>query len=267
MNIVAYGGGTDSTAMLIECVIRGIIIDLILFADTGGEKPHTYEYIKLFNKWLIDHGMPEIIKVRVESRTLEEDCLIRNALPSVAYGFKTCSQRFKLDPQKKYVNNFAPAKEEWANGRKIIKFIGYDADEPQRAKDYEDKKYINRYPLIEWDIGRDKCLEIIKEAGLPLPGKSACYFCPSSKPHEIKNLKLEYPELAERAIQMEENADLTSVIGLGRSFSWKSLLATEDIFDGELNDALRYEADSIIVDEKGKPFRVMVDAPCGCYDG
>lgn len=35
MNIVAYGSGTDSTAMLIECVKRKVKVDLIVFADRG----------------------------------------------------------------------------------------------------------------------------------------------------------------------------------------------------------------------------------------
>jgi len=34
--IVAYGAGTNSTAMLIEMQKRNVIPDLILFADTGG---------------------------------------------------------------------------------------------------------------------------------------------------------------------------------------------------------------------------------------
>lgn len=39
--IVSYGGGTNSTAMLIAMVLKGIKPDLILFADTGGsyQKP------------------------------------------------------------------------------------------------------------------------------------------------------------------------------------------------------------------------------------
>jgi hypothetical protein len=64
MNIVAYGGGTDSTAMIIECFNRGIKLDHIVFADTGGEKPHTYQYVKIFSQWCADHGLPEIITVR-----------------------------------------------------------------------------------------------------------------------------------------------------------------------------------------------------------
>jgi 3'-phosphoadenosine 5'-phosphosulfate sulfotransferase (PAPS reductase)/FAD synthetase len=45
MNIVGYGGGTNSTAMLIGLYHKGIPVDLILFSDTGGEQPHTYEYL------------------------------------------------------------------------------------------------------------------------------------------------------------------------------------------------------------------------------
>ena len=43
MNIVGYGGGTNSTAMIIGLYQRGVPIDLILFSDTGCEQPHTYE--------------------------------------------------------------------------------------------------------------------------------------------------------------------------------------------------------------------------------
>ncbi|QDU97641.1 hypothetical protein Pla8534_54920 [Lignipirellula cremea] len=40
--VVAYGLGVDSTAMLIGLQRRGVRPDLILFANTGGEKPETY---------------------------------------------------------------------------------------------------------------------------------------------------------------------------------------------------------------------------------
>ena len=134
MIIVSYGGGTNSTAMLIECVKREIKIDLILFADTGGEKPHTYEYLKMFRKWCIEHGLPKIITVQQVNQygtaiTLEQLCLNKHMLPSLAYGFKTCSQKHKIAPQDKYMNNWRPAKDEWNAGEKITKFIGYDADE------------------------------------------------------------------------------------------------------------------------------------------
>lgn len=104
--ISSYGGGTNSTALLIECVKRGIRIDMILFADTGAEKPHTYEYVEYFSKWLVSKGYPAIQTVRDAKTTLEADCFDRKALPSVVYGRgNSCSQRFKIQPQDKLVNN------------------------------------------------------------------------------------------------------------------------------------------------------------------
>ena len=38
MTVVGYGGGTDSTAMLVGLWQRQIPVDLILFADPGGDR-------------------------------------------------------------------------------------------------------------------------------------------------------------------------------------------------------------------------------------
>jgi len=249
MNVVAYGGGTNSTALLIECVKRGIQVDLILFADTAGEKPHTYKYIDMFSEWLASHNYPSITKVKAESNSkingLEAACLKSNSLPSIAYGFKSCSVGYKIEPADKYLKvNF---QDEWKSGE-ITKLIGFDAGEPQRAKPSPVDNYHNIYYLIEWDMGRDECVNSIKNAGLHLPGKSACFFCPSSKPSEVRELASIYPELAKRALAMESNADLTSIKGLGRNWAWKDLLATDDMFGD-------------------KSYIQTIEADCGCYDG
>ena len=237
MIISSYGGGVNSTAMLIECVAIGLNVDLILFADTGGERPHTYAYVEMFSKWLVKNGMPEIITVKKvdfkgDILTLEQDCLNEKMLPSIAYGgYKACSQKYKIQPQDKFVNNWIPAKEEWKAGNKITKLVGYDADEAHRTfKSYDDKKYIVKYPLVEWDYGRDECIEIIEKAGLCQPGKSACYFCPNSSDTEIRQLDTVYPELAKKCIDMEENADLHTIKGLGRNFKWGDLLKNPEMF-------------------------------------
>ena len=253
MNIVSYGGGTNSTAMLIECVKRGVKVDLIQFADTGGERPNTYNYLGIFNGWLVAHGMPEITivkKVRANGDllTLEQDCIEKQMLPSIAYGFKSCSQKYKIQPQDKFMNNWPPARAEWDAGRKITKFIGYDAGESHRTKkDYSDNKYEFDYPLVRWGMGRQECIASILDAGLCLPGKSSCFFCPNSRKTEIRHLAEVYPELAERAIAMEKNANLTHISGLGRSFAWGDLLATSDMF--------------------GDEFHFTPEMSCDCYDG
>ncbi len=247
--VASFGGGTDSTAMLIGMWERGERVDLILFADTGGEKPHTYEHIKRFSEWLVKNGMPEITVVSC-GKSLEQDCLDRNALPSIAYGFKTCSQRFKIQPQDKFLNNWQPARDVWASGGKVTKLVGYDASEERRAKEYQSDKYTNRYPLIEWGWDRAICIDLIKSYGIPLPGKSACFFCPSSKAQEVKQLAKQYPDLAKRAIAMEKNAILTDIKGLGRDYSWADLIE----FD---------EKQLKLIDSDWSTSEVA----CGCYDG
>lgn len=78
MNVVSFGGGTNSTAMIIGMYLHKIPIDLILFADTGGEQPHTYEFIETFNGWLEKHGLPQITSVQYHDKdgnrlTLEQE--------------------------------------------------------------------------------------------------------------------------------------------------------------------------------------------------
>ena len=150
MNLVSFGGGTNSTALLIGLYRKKIPVDLILFADTGAECPHTYEHIERFNKWLKEHGMPEITFVRNVDKdgnifTLEQECLQSHSLPSIAYGWKKCSLKHKVWPQDKYCNHYDTCKAVWAKGEKVIKYIGYDAGEECRkenafAIDLQDKK-------------------------------------------------------------------------------------------------------------------------------
>src|SRR5262249_43907268 len=149
--------------------------------------------------------------------TLEQRCLENHMLPSIAYGIKGCAEMHKHRPQNKWLNSWWQAKQAWAAGERIVKCIGFDADEAHRASgNWDDAKVTMRYPLIEWDIGRERAREIIRAAGLKQPGKSACFFCPNSSKQEVFWLRDHHPDLLARAVAMEENADLTTIKGLGR---------------------------------------------------
>jgi len=232
VRLVAYGGGVNSTAMVVELVRRGEMPTAVLFSDTGGEKPATYEYMALFNDWLKRNAAQELIVLKKGGRqeTLEENLLRAKSLPSLAYGFHRCAQEFKIQPMDKWRNNFPPARELFARGEKIEKCIGYDAGEAHRAKranEQNDPKEIRRYPLIEWDMGRSECIAAITAAGLPPPPKSSCFFCPASKPSEVLKLAADHPDLFARAVAIERNAETHSVAGLGRNFSWESLVRAD----------------------------------------
>jgi len=105
----------------------------------------------------------------------------------------------------------------WERGEKVVKCIGFDATEDHRTyaasagmsicpepglPGYSDR-YEMRYPLREWGFDRVKCGQIIVDAGLPLPPKSACFFCPSMKEAEIVQLAEDEPDLYRLALEMQ----------------------------------------------------------------
>ena len=85
-----------------------------------------------------------------------------------------------------------------------------------------------RYPLQEWGWTREDCEARILAEGLPLPVKSACFFCPASKKAEVDWLAATHPDLAQISMEMERRAHergLTTTRGLGRRWSWTDYLA------------------------------------------
>lgn len=246
LTIVTFGGGTDSTAVCVEMVRRGEPPPYaILFADTGGERPHTYRHIDHFSDWLELAGYPRITTVRSPKETLEEMCLRLNVLPSVAYGWKTCSARFKIEPQEKWLRNDERVRAEWDAGRTITKIVGFEYGEERRVRPSKDPRMVNRYPLIEWEMDREACLASIQAAGIALPGKSACFFCPNSKKAEILALRVQEPALYDRAVAMEANATKnTQVKGLGRQWAWSWLTEAAEVVDPSAENCDCFDGDA-----------------------
>lgn len=231
---IAFGGGLNSTALLVKWVLDGLPPPgRIIFADTGGERPDVYEHIARFSAWLVAHGFPPIEITRKGGRpeTLEQYALRTQMLPSKAYGTKGCSHKFKIEPQERDINRWPVARRAWKLGEKVVKIIGYGYEEQRRISlaKVEDDKYFYRFPLNEWRVDREACIEIIQRAGLPVPGKSSCFFCPSMRKPEILELREKNPELLQRALRIEETALVagrnTSSKGLGRRFAWRDFLA------------------------------------------
>lgn len=279
--VVAYGGGVDSTSMLVLLVEQGIKPDLILFADTGGEKPETLEYIPVMNAYLAKHDFPQIEvvkKLTLDSTSYNDltgNCLDNETLPSLAFGMKSCSIKWKHQPQDKYLMGAkrGPMKGDahpvWIDaqerGVKPIKLIGYDASpaDIRRAKNapVETEDFLYWYPLIDLDIKRPQCIEIIIRAGLPVPIKSACFFCPASKKWELYWLAGTSPHLFEKALEMEVTAmtghhtrfdeiemgagfmeligsgdrwpSTKTTVGLGRTFAWNHWARMNGVCDSD----------------------------------
>lgn len=220
---VCYGGGVDSTAMLIAMKRQGIRPDLITFADVGGEKPETIEYVKGMDAWLTSVGFPTVTwckKIPLESTgysDLTGNCISNETLPSLAFGMKSCSIKWKHTPQdyalkgcKRGPNKCRPH-HIWhvsqVTGHKVVKLIGYDNGKAdlRRSKNLksEDSDFLFVYPLQQLGWAREECIKAIVEEGLEVPIKSACFFCPASKVWELYWLAGKHPDLFEKALQIE----------------------------------------------------------------
>lgn len=256
--IVSYGAGTNSTAILVGLWERGERPDAITFADTGGEKPHTYRHLQEVREWCARIGFPDIETLRgdmpqqIIDVTLEAECMRLGKLPAKAYGFSSCSDKWKMEPQRRYNRRFAEAR--GIELQQITRLIGFDADEDyrvERARKTEHlRKVKERYPLVEWGWGRDECIEAIKRAGITQPGKSACFFCPSMKKGEVLALRTDYPDLLARALEMERRAlagegpsPQTTAAGLGRSWNWSEFLREWDATEEAERDFLKRQLD------------------------
>jgi len=82
--------------------------------------------------------------------------------------------------------------------------IGISWDEANRLSSKHVEPWeVPVYPLIERRLTRDDCKAIIVRAGLPVPGKSSCFFCPFHKPSDFARMRRDTPELFAKAAALE----------------------------------------------------------------
>ncbi|EKD40908.1 MAG: hypothetical protein ACD_74C00132G0004 [uncultured bacterium] len=196
---VAYGLGVDSTAALVGMVKQGIRPDFILFADVGAEKASTYAYLPIIQDYLARNNFPLVtvvkyVPVRSPYTTMEGNMVMNATVPGACFNRASCTMKWKIQPQDRWVRD---------NGKllpgQIKKMIGFEAGEEYRKLRANDKahqaandsKYSYWYPLIEWGWDRDECAARIIEAGLPVPPKSACIFCPNTRPEELNDMTVD----------------------------------------------------------------------------
>ena len=192
--ILNFGAGVNSTALIIEMVNRGIRPDYVIFADTGSEMPETYQHIKRMEKWFESNNL-QFIKVESKyGKSLYDYYFERGLVPSRQ--FRDCTDKFKKQPILKFLKQFK------AEG--VKQYIGIGYDEPSRIRQSEIKWIEFAYPLWEWKITRDKCIEIIKKAGLEVPVKSGCFMCPFQDIDSWKALWKKHKDLFAKARSMEE---------------------------------------------------------------
>jgi len=193
LHFLSYGGGVNSTALLLELHRRGIWDDSwdAVFCDTGAERQRTLDYVGMMQ----ERFEITVIDGMRRGLGLYDYCMKYRIIPSPRQ--RWCTEEFKVKPVEEYVA-------EQAAGMEYTEVIGYDAGETHRAVKTELRKERVWFPLIEWGVDRQGCVEIIEQAGFPVPAHSGCFICPFMSPAEIIEMRHDAPIEFSKAVALEK---------------------------------------------------------------
>lgn len=251
LNIISYGGGVQSTAMLV-LACRGELgypVTDALFANVGddSEHPDTLTFVR-------DHAIPygaahgvtvhELPRIKRDgsvetlwqrltkegSRSLPIPVRMSNGAP----GTRSCTADFKINVIGRWLKKHGASAD---NPATVC--IGISTDEIIRVSNKKSHPYENPvYPLIELDLDRSRCIRIIRESGLPVPPKSSCFFCPFHRPGTWSDMRRDRPDLFNKSVELERLLNDRRVT-LGKDPVWLTRFnAPLDVVIGKAQDVI-----------------------------
>jgi len=216
LRVFSYGGGVQSTAALVLAAQGRIDFPVFLFANVGddSEHPNTLRYVRdVAMPYAAAHGIALVERSRVmrdgSRRTLLEEVTsehlasipipVRNAEGSV--GRRSCTKHFKVlvigkETRQRGATRANPA----------VLGLGISIDEYQRMNTHSQVAHqVNVFPLIDLRLTRSDCRAIIAGAGLAVPPKSACWFCPFIPLRGWQDMKANEPNIFMNAVVLERD--------------------------------------------------------------
>jgi 3'-phosphoadenosine 5'-phosphosulfate sulfotransferase (PAPS reductase)/FAD synthetase len=194
--ILSFGGGLNSTALLIFLVNHNYPLDEVIFADTGGEVPRTYAHLKIIDEYLSGQGVPFKI-VRAKNRTLYDCCIQRKVIPSQIWRWST--RDYKITPIHAYYRSL---------NTHIIQYLGIAYEERDRMKESGVPYITNVFPLVDNKLSRQGCVDImmLADIDMPMPVRSGCFFCPFNSISRWREIFEKHKDLFFKARVLEENS-------------------------------------------------------------
>jgi 3'-phosphoadenosine 5'-phosphosulfate sulfotransferase (PAPS reductase)/FAD synthetase len=193
-NIISYGGGTQSTAMILMALEGKFNLprpDFAVWADTGGEPGFIYDYVDYFIQEVKQTYDFDIFKIKhkegIVNNLLKDPKTSRmgNFYTSSVPPFYTlsaegkkgmlnrqCTSDFKINPIKTFINSKV------SRGERYKMLIGISFDERSRMRISNYKKRVNVYPLVDNFIRRQDSIDYVTSLGFRSPQRSSCFFCP-----------------------------------------------------------------------------------------
>lgn len=221
LRTISYGGGVQSSALCVLAAtgrldeVMGGPIDAALFSNVGedSEYPATLSYVRdVMQPWAAERGL-QVIELnrrkrdgsvetlwgrlmKPDSRSLPIPVRMSNGAP----GKRSCTYDFKIAVVGKWLKQHGACAADPA-----VVAIGISTDEYQRANSKKVEPYEQpKYPLLDLGLDRNDCIRIIADAGLPIPPKSSCFFCPFHRPTMWAEMRRDQPALFERAQLLED---------------------------------------------------------------
>jgi hypothetical protein len=216
MRVISYGGGVQSTALIVLAATGQIPpVDAALFANVGddSEHPATLDYVRnIAIPWAAARGIPvhELNRIKRDgstetlwqrltkegSRSLPIPVRMDNGAP----GTRSCTRDFKILVVGKWLKQNGASADNPADV-----CIGISTDEITRVSNKRVEPYERpNYPLIDLGLDRSACQRVIQDAGLPVPHKSSCFFCPFHRPLMWSEMRRDEPDLFEKSAELED---------------------------------------------------------------
>lgn len=231
LKMISYGGGVQSSAMIVLAIQGKIDAQHAVFANVGddSEHPASLEYVRnVMQPWAAGHGFPvhEVQRIKRDGsvETLWGRIMRENsrsiAIPmrmnlTGAPASRSCTADFKIAVISKWLKANGATKDNPA-----IVNIGISVDEIERAGRGKDALYERRaYPLLDLGLNRGDCMNVISAAGLPVPPKSSCFFCPFHRPQTWREMRRDEPDLFDKAVELERTMNERRAL-LGRDPIW-----------------------------------------------
>lgn len=228
LRVVSHGGGVQTTAMLVLAATGRLDYKTFLFANVGddSEHPATLRYLhEIAVPYAHNHGI-NIIEIRRTGRGGKSRPTLYQALTSptsrsveipiwlgddLLPGNRNCTPNWKI----KVIDGWLRAHGATPQNKATVA-VGLSIDELRRVNARKaTPTQVLHYPLIGLlggepaepatgrPLKRSDCEQIIRSAGLPLPGKSSCWFCPFQRPEQWREQRRHQPELFARACDLE----------------------------------------------------------------
>lgn len=213
MRVFSFGGGVQSTAVLVLAAQGQVQYDAFVFANVGddSENPGTIQYMNEVSRPFAErHGITieEVKYTRRDGSTPTLLDRIHSDLRSVPIpmrvidgrpGRRTCTGDFKIKPIAKWMKQHgATAENPFTAG------LGISLDEFGRMRTSSGFDFQTlEYPLIDRRITRTECIRLVTQAGLPVPPKSSCWFCPYHRKAEWSAMRREQPEQFAASVAVE----------------------------------------------------------------